>query len=53
MAATVKKTDMAAAADSLRLVVEKTKGLPEDTSKDAALRERLELAADVLDASAS
>lgn len=40
------------AAATIRRVVELTTGLPEDSRSDAQLRDRLDLAADVLDASA-
>jgi hypothetical protein len=40
------------AAESLRKVAELTTGLPEESPADARLRDRLELAADVLDTTA-
>lgn len=40
-------------ADSLRRITELTAGLPEDSQADAAFRERLELAAEVLSAAAN
>jgi len=42
--------DMHEAAESLRRVVAATENLPDDSPSDARLRDRLELAADVLDA---
>ena len=44
--------DLRRTARSLRKVVELTEGLPEDSPADARLRDRLELAADVLEAAA-
>jgi hypothetical protein len=44
--------DMRQAAESLRKLADRTTGLPEDSPADAQLRDRLELAADVLDAGA-
>ena len=43
--------DLRQAANSLRRIVELTKGLPEETPKDLVLQDGLELAARVLDAS--
>lgn len=43
-------TDTHKAAQSLRKIADLTYGLPEDSPADAHLRDRLELAADVLDA---
>jgi len=40
------------AAESLRQIAEKTSGLPGDAPADRTLQDRLELAADVLDATA-
>jgi len=44
--------DLREAARVLRKVVERTTGLPDDSPRDAQLRDRLELAADTLDAAA-
>jgi hypothetical protein len=44
------KADLRRAAKSLREVASLTAGLPEDSPSDARLRESLELAADVLEA---
>jgi len=41
--------DLRQVADTLRRIVELTEHLPDDSSPDAALRDRLELAADVLE----
>jgi hypothetical protein len=41
-----------AAARQLRLISELTEHLPDDSPQDAALRDRLELAADVLEGAA-
>jgi hypothetical protein len=43
--------DLRQAANALRRIVELTEGLPDQTSKDLALQDRLELAAIVLEAS--
>jgi len=45
-----KVEEMEKAAESLRKVAALTSGLAEDSPTDAQLRDRLELAADVLDA---
>ena len=45
--------DLRQTADALRRIAELTEDLPGETSKDLALRDRLELAARVLDASAN
>jgi CubicO group peptidase (beta-lactamase class C family) len=50
MAKSPKPSDISKAAESLRQVAAHTSGLPEDSATDAQLRDRLELAADVLDA---
>ena len=42
--------DLCWAANTIRLIVTRTAGLPDDTPPAGALRDRLELAADVLDA---
>lgn len=44
--------DLRQAADTLRRIVELTEDLPDDSPPDAALRDRLELAADVLEGAA-
>jgi hypothetical protein len=44
------RRDLEEAARSLRLIVDKTSGLPDSTLVDARLQERLELAAAVLEA---
>ena len=44
------KGEMHRAAEVLRRVVATTRGLPDDSPADAHLRDRLDLAADVLDA---
>jgi hypothetical protein len=44
--------DLRQAADSLRQIVELTEHLPEDSPPDRALRDHLELAADVLEGAA-
>ena len=44
--------EMRHAAISLRKIAEATTGLPDDSPTDARMRDRLELAADVLDAGA-
>lgn len=46
------KDDLRRAARSIRRIVENTAGLPGDSPRDAQLRERLDLAAHVLDAAA-
>jgi hypothetical protein len=43
-------TNTSKATGSLRKIADLTTGLPEDSPVDAQLRDRLELAADVLDA---
>jgi hypothetical protein len=45
-------TDICKAAESLRKVAALTVGLPDDSPADAKPRDRLELAAEVLDAAA-
>lgn len=44
--------DLRRAADSLRQIVALTERLPDESPPDAALRDRLELAADVLEGAA-
>jgi hypothetical protein len=44
------KSDIASAARSLRLIADKTAGLPDSQPGDATLQDRLLLAADVLEA---
>jgi len=44
--------DLRQVANTLRRIVELTEHLPEDSPPDAALRDRLELAADVLEGTA-
>jgi hypothetical protein len=51
MATVPRVRDLRQAANSLRRIVELTKGLPKETPKDLVLQDRLELAARVLDAS--
>ena len=47
-----RQRDFRKAAESLRKIAGETAGLPDDSLTDAQLRDRLELAADVLDATA-
>ena len=44
--------DLRQAAKTLRLIVEATKGLPDETPRDLGLQDRLDLAANFLDAAA-
>ena len=46
----VKSDDLTEAAASLRKITDLTAALPDDSPTDAQLRDRLDLAADVLDA---
>ena len=47
------KADLRRAAATLRKLASETENLLDDTPKDGQLRERLELAADVLDATSA
>jgi hypothetical protein len=44
------RADVEQAVESLRTIAELTTGLPDDSPSDAQLRDRLDLAADVLEA---
>ena len=48
-----KAEDLFQTSEALRRIIELTSGLPEDSQADAAFRERLELAAEVLNAAAN
>jgi hypothetical protein len=47
------KADLRKAARTLRRITAETEGLPDDMRADRTLQDRLELAADVLDATAA
>lgn len=52
MAVMASNRDLHRAARSIRAIIEATANLPDDSPHDAQLRDRLDLAADVLDAAA-
>ena len=52
MSRSAQPSDTSKAAESLRKVAALTSNLPDDSPSDAKLRDRLELAAEVLDAAA-